>query len=565
MSPISVGEQIVIPVLGMHRSGTSLCTRLANLLGMDLGEPLQPAGPDNPKGFWENRLFQNLNIQMLQHLGIDGNGFGIESNLYRVAAALSKISIDDETKNAIATSLTTQFTGACWGFKDPRTVLNYPNWLQILRELGYQKIRPILVNRRPDACAQSLCRRGDLAHIFHSGPETHHRHALNIWRAYTRILLQQLNLEECLVVCQEDLLNPDYSEIELRRIAAWIGKPKADLQAALDWIEPGMDHRKAEKKEELDAELMSLDAHIRRVAKSQRNRFERPKLPPFPPAASAKRDWCIYMVSPTSYPHTEVFREVALSLHHGMAKLGFDAPIVRDHWDIQGRPIVLGSHLLLSYPHALPKDSVLYNLEQVDPGSSHFSPAYLNLLQQHTVWDYSPKNIEQLTLMGVPGAKLCEIGHMPALEQIPTDTPKDIDVLFYGSLNPRRKRILAALQKHGVRLKVLLGVYGAERDAWIARSKIILNVHYYEAKVLEIVRLSYLLSNRSFVVSEKGKDTELEAPFSTGMVLDDYGMLVPQCLTWLQNDAARQTIADAGHELFSRRNQAAFLRPLILP
>ena len=62
MNPVPVGEQIVVPILGMHRSGTSLCTRLANLLGMELGEPLQPAGPDNPKGFWENRLFQNLNV-----------------------------------------------------------------------------------------------------------------------------------------------------------------------------------------------------------------------------------------------------------------------------------------------------------------------------------------------------------------------------------------------------------------------------------------------------------------------------------------------------------------------
>ena len=92
------------------------------------------------------------------------------------------------------------------------------------------------------------------------------------------------------------------------------------------------------------------------------------------------------------------FSEIALCLHHGFSKLGIDAPIVRDSWDCTGTPIVLGANLWPEYPQRvpLPESAILYNLEQVEDGSQMFSPAYVELLKRHRVWDYSPKNIEQL-------------------------------------------------------------------------------------------------------------------------------------------------------------------------
>jgi hypothetical protein len=389
--------------------------------------------------------------------------------------------------------------------------------------------------------------------------------ALNIWRAYTRILLHHLDLESCLVICQEDLLNPHRVDGELRRMAEWIGTPDVDISAALAWIEPGLDHREPSKGEQLEPELDSMDQLIRDVAQTQRARFLQTELPPAPPAMEPPPERCIYIVSPTRYGHSEAFSEIAQALHFGMASLGVEAPIVRDSWDIRGTPVVLGAHLLLDYPqrNPLPDDAILYNLEQVDPDSDHFPQVYLDLLRRYRIWDYSPRNIEQLESMGVPDAQLCQIGFAPELVRIPDRAHQDIDVLFYGSLNPRRRRVLNQLNEQGLKVMVLQGIYGAERDAWIARSKIVLNIHYFEAKVLEVVRLSYLLSNRRFVISERGKDTSLEAPYEHGMVLDSYEMLVPQVMTWIQNPAARQAVAAEGQRLFAQRDQAAWLRPLL--
>ena len=47
----------------------------------------------------------------------------------------------------------------------------------------------------------------------------------------------------------------------------------------------------------------------------------------------------------------------------------------------------------------------------------------------------------------------------------------------------------------GANVIPVFGLYGPPRDALIARSKIILNMHLYDAKVFEIVRVSYLLAN----------------------------------------------------------------------
>ena len=58
-------------MLGMHRSGTSVATRLMNLLGIDLGaeEHLLGPRPDNPKGFWEYEPIVDLNEEILATAG----------------------------------------------------------------------------------------------------------------------------------------------------------------------------------------------------------------------------------------------------------------------------------------------------------------------------------------------------------------------------------------------------------------------------------------------------------------------------------------------------------------
>ena len=84
---------------------------------------------------------------------------------------------------------------------------------------------------------------------------------------------------------------------------------------------------------------------------------------------------------------------------------------------------------------------------------------------------------------------------------------KDIDILFYGSLSPRRMEIFEKLKKY----KFLHYGYGpfSELVPLIQRSKIVLNVYNYENnKPFEYYRISFLLSNNIFFITETPSDID---------------------------------------------------------
>ena len=167
--------------------------------------------------------------------------------------------------------------------------------------------------------------------------------------------------------------------------------------------------------------------------------------------------------------------------------------------------------------------------------------------------------------MGISNIKFCGIGYEDSLTKIPqlSEDKKDIDVLFYGSMNERRKKVLDQLSANGLNVVVLFGKYGSERDEYIARSKIIINIHYYEAKVFEIVRTSYLLANKCFVVSEEGNDSNLEEPFVQGIAFSSYTQLVDTCMKYLKDKTAREKIAKKGFEIITSKKQSDYLKALI--
>jgi hypothetical protein len=270
--------------------------------------------------------------------------------------------------------------------------------------------------------------------------------------------------------------------------------------------------------------------------------------------------YSIWIVSPPGYSHSRCFEEVALGLQSAFLDLGFRAPVVSDPDLAEGRVVVLGPHLLSHVPDApLPGETILFNLEQVADGSVWFTDDYRDRLKRHVVWDYSSQNVEALRQMGIDGATLCPIGYAPPLTRIEPARNQDIDVLFIGSVNERRRAVLNQLREAGIAVHRGFNVYGRDRDTAFSRAKIILNMHMYDAKVFEVVRVSYLLANRLCVVSETGADPELESPFKGGVAFAPVDKLPETCKRLLENHNARQTLADEGFQLFSAMYQRRFL------
>jgi hypothetical protein len=171
----------------------------------------------------------------------------------------------------------------------------------------------------------------------------------------------------------------------------------------------------------------------------------------------------------------------------------------------------------------------LYNLEQVYDESPWMTPALLTLFRRRPVWDYSQANIERLAARQVPRLTHVPIRYVPELTRI-LPAPEDIDVLFYGIYTTRRHAVLNALRGRGFRVGWLLNRYGADRDALIARSKIVINMHQHDAQVFEIVRVSYLLANRRTVVSERGAHPTEEVDLESGVAFAAYDDLVDRCV-----------------------------------
>jgi len=77
-------------VLGMHRTRTSLVSRICVELGVNMGDDLLGTHPSQPHGHWEDKEFYQLNQRILQ--GVEMAGSGI-FHLRYMQLSLSKMCI----------------------------------------------------------------------------------------------------------------------------------------------------------------------------------------------------------------------------------------------------------------------------------------------------------------------------------------------------------------------------------------------------------------------------------------------------------------------------------------
>jgi hypothetical protein len=268
----------------------------------------------------------------------------------------------------------------------------------------------------------------------------------------------------------------------------------------------------------------------------------------------------IGIVRPDGYQHSDCFYEVAEGLQSALRSLGHSVVVAENSVDAQANSILLGAHLMTQADmEKLPASTIIYNLEQL--GGSSLPAWYMTLGSRMRIWDYSPLHIEmwkQLPCLEPP--TLVEIGFAPELRKIPLGVKPEIDVLFYGSVNERRRKILAGLQEAGLKVHAVFGVYGRDRDLLIACSKIVLNLHAHETKAFEIVRVSYLLANAKAVVSEESPDM---GALRDAVAVFPYEGLVEGCVALLGNDAERKGLEARGFRLFSARSQARILEPIV--
>lgn len=244
----------------------------------------------------------------------------------------------------------------------------------------------------------------------------------------------------------------------------------------------------------------------------------------------------VCVIRPPGYIWSSVFHEMAELISYSLEDLGFHAPISENRVSKSATNILLGAHLLpLEAIKRIPVNTIVLNTEQLGVGPKKWNNKVLFLMGRCFSWDYSFDNISKLQSIGVRSPHWLKIAYHAKLNRIPVDTEKDIDVLFYGGINTARARILEGLTDSGLNVKHLSGVFGAERDAFIARSKIVLNLHQYDTKILEIVRIHYLMNNSKVVLTQYDHDSVGGEAYKAGLVLAPYEQLVDRAVALLQS------------------------------
>jgi hypothetical protein len=200
-------------ILGMHRCGTSLTARIANLLGVDLGRATSmiPPGPDNPQGFWEQDPIRHVNDAIFEALGATWHHPpDMPTGWHRRAEIRALEGRARETLEAAGFDR----TGA-WGWKDPRTSLTLPFWRPLI---GARTRCVVCVRSPPDVIASLLTRE----------PDTHTpESAFDLWLRYTGAALRNTVRHPRLLVLYDDLL--DRTEEETDRLAGFLGVETAAI------------------------------------------------------------------------------------------------------------------------------------------------------------------------------------------------------------------------------------------------------------------------------------------------------------------------------------------------
>ena len=124
------------------------------------------------------------------------------------------------------------------------------------------------------------------------------------------------------------------------------------------------------------------------------------------------------------------------------------------------------------------------------------------LKQADEVWDYDEQNINEVLQFIRPDVKLHVL--KPYKDwSVYQPVEKDIDILFYGSINEHRRVVLDELKKK-YNVVILRSWDGNVIDNHIMRSKVLLNIHYYyESSMQEQARMIRWIGAPCRIVSEK--------------------------------------------------------------
>lgn len=252
-----------------------------------------------------------------------------------------------------------------------------------------------------------------------------------------------------------------------------------------------------------------------------------------------------------------VFTDLAKTFKDVLTSIGVDAKHVVDTTPpSEGINIIIGWSVdwIEANKGKLPrKRTILYNAEQLGSESDLVKNAYVDTLLDFIVADYSFLNKE--TLVGY-GKDPKEIIILPV---VPTPSIKykvapakegTYDIVFFGSSNERRNKMLDQLREDGMSAGHV-GGFSQKLAPHIKAAKVVLHVHYYSTNMFPAIRFLQPLAYGIPIVCERSVLPRDQGWDESGIVFTDYEDIPAECKKLL-DDPQRQRAIKVQYAKFLR-------------
>ena len=216
----------IVCVTGMHRSGTSMVTRLLNLCGVYLGDErdLLPPNPDNSEGYWENSHFMLLNDEILSVLG---GGWDYPPVVYTGWEQSKRFS---GTQDKALKTIEPFSDHEHWGWKDPRNCLTFPFWKALIPSM-----KVVICLRNPDEVVTSLIKRNYFSPI----------NAYNLWFKYNQRILSYVEPKNRIITLYDSYFQDPRTELKRLLKFLNIHVLEEQLTEAIDEVSAPLRHNRS--------------------------------------------------------------------------------------------------------------------------------------------------------------------------------------------------------------------------------------------------------------------------------------------------------------------------------
>ncbi|MCV2360857.1 hypothetical protein LNV08_17930 [Paucibacter sp. TC2R-5] len=230
---------------------------------------------------------------------------------------------------------------------------------------------------------------------------------------------------------------------------------------------------------------------------------------------SSTPDIHLCIQQPANYVHSLGFLDQARYFRYQFRRLGASVSMSKNRLRYDAINFVFGAHLGFEASQTQSHACVFVNLEQLGEGGATVSPEYLQLLASNSVVDYHAGNRSAYAAIpnDIPVLPLWFAPYLKPASAIPLED-RPIDLLFFGSINERRRGWLERIEALGLSVAVFDGpLYGPERDEFIKQAKAVINMHFYESSRFEQARVTHCMSLGTPVISERAAHTDVLPPF----------------------------------------------------